>query len=405
MKQINDREQSIILLVIFSMLLIGTVFFTQAQGMSMDDQEKKKKFKDEYLDDLSGSLEEMNDWGIDLGFNFQTDRSIGFKYVDLDYQDIFEQGYDKNFGVKIYKVYDESPAYQAGLQYGDIVMFFENDTVYNSKDLEQKIENYNGAGQLHLTYFRDRKIYKTLLQLEKISDDDHDFYSEFSKKPKKYKVGIFGFYWSPSFVFNDYEAANNLLADMQFSNNQIDQLWFNEFGFKFYIGKNRFLGMVFSGADAQGTTTLTLNNAGNPVTRKMNFYQGIWGVTYDKRYRPLKKTMFSSGFFLGRGKSILTLQQQNGQLDWDELWSKDNHLANNDYLKLKKRELVFEPRVSVMQRIVGPVWLKLEAGYMLGYSGKHWRNITTDDDYVISDAPKTSLFQGFTFTIAPWIGF
>lgn len=408
MNNTSQTNQSMILVIIYGLILVSAFFVTKSYGMDLKDfKAKKGEFKDEYIDDIANSAGEMGDWcGIDMRTEFALKNKVGFKYDDLDYQDITEKEYQKDFGVKIYKIYDDSPADEAGLRIGDIIMIFGLDTIWNEDELDRLLEDKDAKDDVSVIYFRDGKEESTTIYLKKEYEYNSSYSTGDFKRRKKYRVGILGFYWSPSFVFNEYNAANDLLSDLGFPDNQIEQLWFNEFGFKFYVGKNTFLGMVFAGADAEGVTKLSLAESGDNITRKMKFEQGMWGFTLDKRYRPFKRTMFETGFFIGRGKSILTLQQQNGEVVWDELWTAENKYSNNNNLKIKKRELVFEPRVSAMHRLIGPVWLKVEAGYMLGYSNKHWRDITDkDDEYTISGAPKSSLFDGFTFTISPWIGF
>ena len=407
MNKTKQTNQSILLLVIYGLILMATLFVTQSYGMDVNQKEKVKKYKKEYVKNIKGSLNEMNEWApMDLKFPYH--ENLGIKYDDINNKDLFDNKYNNDFGVRVWKIYDDSPSYDAGLLKGDILMFFNGDTILNEDHLENMIENLQYVDKLPITYFRNGEIKEVILDLDyeyyEEDDFDDDFSINFKKKNKKHRLGIFGMYWSPSFIFNEYKAANDLLSDLQFQNSQIDQLWQNEFGFKFYVGKSMFLGMVWSDAEADGSTKLTLAETGQNITRKMNFKQDIWGFTFDKRYRPYKKIILSSGFFLGSGKSVLTLHQQNGATPWNKLWT-DDKLSNNDYLKIKKNELVFEPRVSMMYRMFGPVWLRLETGYMLGYSNKHWQDITTEDDYVISNAPTESLFQGFTFTIAPWIGF
>ncbi len=410
MKKTTHPNQSTLLMVIYGLILLTLLLVSKVTGMDIDDKEKKN-FGDAYIEDIEESVREMEDWNA-FGLKYFYPHDLGLSYDDIDFQDINEQDYPYTYGVKIRRIYRRSAAYDAGLKAGDIIMSFADDTVYSEKQLDKLIEELEEKDKLPVKYFRNDKQHKTVLYLDgdynyddiEFDHDHHDIDFGFHKKDKKKSVGFFGMYWSPGFIMNDYTAANDLLSDLQFADDEIEQLWYNEFGFKFYIGKNTFLGMVFSGADAEGSTTLQLNDAGPTVHRKMKFEQGIWGFTLDKRYRVMDRMMLSSGFFIGRGKSILTLHQQNGEIIWDELWANDQ-TANNDYLKMEKRELVFEPRVSAMYRMVGPIWLKVEAGYNLGYSGKHWRDITTDDEYQVSNAPETSLFDGLTFTISPWIGF
>ncbi len=409
MKKTTQTYQSTLLMVIYGLILLTVFLVTKVNGMDTDDK-KKKSFGDEYKEDIEESVREIDNWNA-FGFNYFYPHDLGLSYDDIDFQDINEKDYPYTYGVKVRRIYRRSPAYDAGLKAGDIIMTFAGDTVSSEEQLDQLIEELGKKDKLPITYFRDGKEFKTILYLDGEYDDDYEFDDDhhdidfgFHKTRRKKNVGIFGMYWSPSFIMNEYEAANNLLTDLSFQDNEIEQLWFNEFGFKFYVGKNTFLGMVFAGADAEGSTSLQLNADGPTIHRKMKFEQGIWGFTLDKRYRVLDRMMISSGVFIGRGKSILTLHQQNGEIIWDELWSENKH-ANNDYLKMKKRELLFEPRISAMYRMLGPIWLKVEAGYMLGYSNKHWRDITTDDEYEISNAPETSLFDGVTFTISPWIGF
>ena len=404
---IKAKNQTILLMIIYGLILLTTLFVSKSYGMVSNNDEKKQNIKDEFMDELKSSTDELDELGITIGLKYNTEQEIGFKFVNLDYQDINELNYPYNFGVKIYKIYDDSPAKESGLETDDILMKFGKETIKSKEYLRDLIDNIITKDKLTVQYFRKGEVHKTILYFEEIFSD-YELSVSVNNEPrkirKKYGVGILGFYWSPSFIMNEYTVANDLFSDLSFDSKEVNQLWYNEFGFKFYVGNKMFLGMVFAGADADASTKLTHPTTMETIHRKMKFEQNMWGFTLDKRYRPNKKLILSTGCMVGSGKSTITIQQRNGGFDWENIWD-ENGNSNNDYMKLQKKEFLFEPHVSAMYKMFGPVWLKAEVGYMLGFSGKSWREKTLTSEYTISGAPEESLFQGFTFTISPWIGF
>jgi len=403
----KTKNQTILLMIIYGLILMTLLFVSKSYGMDSINDKKKQNLKEEILDELKSSTDELDELGIKIGLKYNTEQEIGFKFENLDFQDLNELHYNYKYGVKIYKIYDDSPAEEAGLKVDDILMTFGQDTIEGKYELRDLIDNIVTKDKMPVKYYRDGEIHKTILHFDEIFSD-YELSLTVNNEPrkirKKYGVGILGFYWSPSFIMSDYSDANDLLSDLSFESKEIDPLWYNEFGFKFYVGNKMFLGMVFSGADTDGSTKLTHPTTMDAIHRKMKFEQNLWGITLDKRYRPNKKVILSAGCMIGSGKSVITLQQRNGNFDWNQIWD-ENGNSNNDYMKLKKKEFLFEPHVAGMYKLFGPVWLRMEAGYMLGFSGKNWREKTLDSEYTIAGAPEESLFQGFTFTLSPWIGF
>ncbi|MBN2280495.1 MAG: PDZ domain-containing protein [Candidatus Marinimicrobia bacterium] len=402
----KSKNQTILLMIIYGLILMTTLLLSKSFGMDTTSDEKSKNLRKEFLDELKASSDELDELGIKIGLKYNTEQEIGFKFEDLDFQDINELQYPYDFGAKIYKIYDGTPADEANLEVDDILMLFGGDTIKSKLDLREKIAAVVTSDKMPVTYFRKGEVQKAILYFDEIFSD-YELSVTVDNKPKrirkKYGVGILGFYWGPGLIMNDYQPANDLFEDLAFGSDELGQLWNNEFGFKFYVGNKMFLGMVFSGAEADGSTKLVNEVTNENIYRKMKFEQNLWGFTLDKRYRLNKKVILSAGCLIGSGKSTIRLQQRNGGFDWNQIWD-ENGNSNNDYLRLRKKEFLFEPHVSGMYKLFGPVWLQAEAGYMLGFSGKNWREQTLTSEYTISGAPEGSLFRGFSFTISPWIG-
>jgi len=79
---------------------------------------------------------------------------IGVSFQELN-DDAAEQLHiDKNVGLYVSEVYENSGAAQAGLQKGDIITKVEGNTVYESSDLQERVARLQPGDKIHLTVLR-----------------------------------------------------------------------------------------------------------------------------------------------------------------------------------------------------------------------------------------------------------
>ena len=72
---------------------------------------------------------------------------------------------DLTDGVYIYSVENDSPAAEAGLQKGDIIVAIDDNKVTNSAYLKYLLYEYNIGDEVEFTYYRNDREYKTTVKL------------------------------------------------------------------------------------------------------------------------------------------------------------------------------------------------------------------------------------------------
>ena len=75
---------------------------------------------------------------------------------------------DLTDGVYIYSVENDSPAAEAGLQKGDIIVAIDDNKVTNSAYLKYLLYEYNIGDEVEFTYYRNDREYKTTVKLTRL---------------------------------------------------------------------------------------------------------------------------------------------------------------------------------------------------------------------------------------------
>ena len=98
------------------------------------------------------------------GFRFDTPW-LGVMLSDVSEKTLKNMGLEN--GVKISKVFKDSPADKAGLEIGDIIVSFDGKKVSNPNDLSNQVNMKKVNDQIDLKYFRDGKMNSTKVLIEK----------------------------------------------------------------------------------------------------------------------------------------------------------------------------------------------------------------------------------------------
>ncbi len=326
---------------------------------------------------------------------------LGLHLGDVTFKDVYEKHYENNFGALVTGIKEGTPAEQGGFLDGDIIVEFDEQKVKYKKHLENLIATKQIGNDASLTYFRDGKMNtvsltitsRKLLEQSKISPDQTKAY-----KPK----GLGGIGYMPVWFSHNNQAIDDVISSTGFSKLPGGFIHHGG-GLSFLIGRGFFLGGMYAGRNTSKSTGYSFA-ADTDVTRYLKFTSKFGGITLDKRFRPSERLITSAGFMFGWGSKKLLVSQMEGSFDWEQI---DTKLSESYYnlVELKKKYAVFQPKISVMYRVAAVFWLKLEAGYMLSYSGKDWQNVFAEKKYDISNTPKNSSLNGLTIMIGPWIGF
>jgi serine protease Do len=98
------------------------------------------------------------------GFRFDTPW-LGVMLSDVSEKTLKNMGLDN--GVRISKVFKNSPADKAGLEIDDIIVTFDGEKVSDSKDMSSRVKMRKASDEVELEYFRSGKMNSTTVKIEK----------------------------------------------------------------------------------------------------------------------------------------------------------------------------------------------------------------------------------------------
>lgn len=111
----------------------------------------------------------------------------GFQYRDLTNSEIDTLGFEEQYGLYVKRVFPNTPAQQAGLQVGDIVLKYNQTKIVNGNHLSSIMTDYYADDKISITYRRNSKIYKSILILKafpkEINDEIDIEYTSFTSHP------------------------------------------------------------------------------------------------------------------------------------------------------------------------------------------------------------------------------
>jgi hypothetical protein len=324
---------------------------------------------------------------------------LGLVLTNISFKDAYDLKYEAGYGVLVkgsrYNVVDQ------GLCRNDILMEMDGIEIQYLSNLEKMVAEKKIGDQVRIKYFRDGLIDEKTITIDgqprRIKDPFT--YQRLAKK----SAGIGGAAYKPMLITIDQGPLDDLLESLDFSALPLKASIYHGFDFQGLVGNGFFLGGVGTWTGSSELVVVTLDDQVK-VTRDLRYRSKVWGVTLDKRKRLEDRWIVSAGLMLGGGRTSLQLYQVDGNFDWNEL---DQYpaVSFNDFVDLKKKYLLAQPRVALMYRVLPAFWLKLEAGYLLGYSAKGWKTYLDDSDFSIDGPSHDTALQGFTISISPWLGF
>jgi S1-C subfamily serine protease len=125
--------------------------------------------------------------------------------VDPDLKEAFRL--ESDYGVIINHVVDNSPADEAGLKQGDIIISLDGTKLTGSDQLSEMIRKYQKGDQVKMTVLRKGKELTLTATIGVRDDDDALALLEKSKSPKPYKKS-FSYYYDKSSLSNSYIGIN-----------------------------------------------------------------------------------------------------------------------------------------------------------------------------------------------------
>ncbi len=396
--------------ILFVMLILA-MFGSVSLIAQEEFQEEIQIEIDEAMEEVEQALEEIpGNKKITMKFNnLKSDTpKMGVFLSDIDFEEAYEMHYPYCYGVLISGVQSSGASQKAGIIKGDIVMEFDGKKAKFEDHLRKLIQSKNIGDGVNVKIFRSEEIFETTLILQGTKDKEADeIFTKDGKKKKKLSVGFGGGSWIPVWFVDDNEFAdiNHVLDAYGFNGLDEKGILMHGGGGHGNVGKGWFLGGMGAGYTIDKKKGHDIDGDDiNDVTRRMLYTNGYGGVTLDKRIALTKNLVTSLGFMLGWGGHNLQISQTDGSYDWLEL-NEDMDSSANNAIEIEKNYIMFQPKATVMYRIIDWLSIRAEGGYMLSHSYTGgWDAVSCEDNFEIDNSPETP-YQGYTISIGPWFGF
>ena len=405
--------KKILLVGMLAMLLSSVALFAQEQTAEEVSAEVQLEI-DAAMEEVGKALEEISGT-TEISINFRNldgdTPKMGVFLSDMDFEDAYKMHYPYCYGVYVKGVSAGGPSQLAGITEGDIIMEFDGKKAKFESNLVKLIKSKSIGDKVKVKIFRDEEILIADLTLSTLKPKDStvmiDKDGQKIKKKTKLSVGHGGGGWIPVWFVDDNEFAdiNHVLDAYGFSGLDEKGILMQGGGGHGNVGKGWFLGGMGAGYTIDKKKGYDIDGDGDSdVTRRMLYTNGYGGVTLDKRFAITKNLITSLGFMLGWGGHNLQISQTDGAYDWNTL-NDDMDASANNAIELEKNYIMFQPKVTMMYRIIDWLSIRAEGGYMLSHSYTGgWDAVSCEDNFEIDNSPETP-YQGYTISIGPWFGF
>ena len=404
-----------ILLVGMLVIFLGSVaVFAQEQSDEEMDYKAQMAAENTQIA-IDAAMEEVENALDDINVEVLVSRTsestpkMGVFLSNMDFEDAYKMHYPYCYGVYVTGVTKDGPAQKAGIIKGDIIMEFDGKKAKFEDNLVKLIRSKNIGDNVKVKVFRDEDVLIADLTLATLTPKDSDIIitkDGLKKKiKKKLSVGHGGGGWIPVWFVDDNEFAdiNHVLDAYGFNGLDEKGILMQGGGGHGNVGKGWFIGGMGAGYSIDKKKG-HITEDGEPVTRRMLYTNSYGGVTLDKRIAITKNLVTSLGFMLGWGGHNLQISQTDGAYDWLEL-NDDMDKSANNAIELEKNYIMFQPKATVMYRILDWLSIRAEGGYMLSHSYTGgWDAVSCEDNFEIDNSPETP-YQGYTISIGPWFGF
>ncbi|MEA2096848.1 MAG: PDZ domain-containing protein [Candidatus Cloacimonadota bacterium] len=399
--------KKILLVGMVIMLISSVALFAQEQSAEEVSEEVQLEIE-AAMKEVEEAMEEVN-INILVGRTSEETPKMGIFLSNMDFEDAYKMHYPYCYGVYVTGVSQDGPAQRAGITKGDIIMEFDGKKAKFESNLVKLIKSKNIGDEVQVKIFRDEEILMADLTLATLKPKEMTITKDGMKikKKKKLSVGFGGGGWIPVWFVDDNEFAdiNHILEAYDFTGLDEKGILMHGGGGHGNVGKGWFIGGMGAGYtidkkkghDIDGDEIID-------VTRRMLYTNGYGGVTLDKRFAITKKMVTSLGFMLGWGGHNLQISQTDGDYDWSTL-NDDMDSSANNAIELEKNYIMFQPKATLMYKVLDWLSIRAEGGYMLSHSYTGgWDAVSCEDNFVVANSPETP-YQGYTISIGPWFGF
>ncbi len=393
-------------------LLVGMVLMLLGSVVLFAQEQTTEEVSEEVQLEIDAAMEEVEQVLDDLDFEVLISRTsedapkMGAYLSDMDFEDAYKMHYPYCYGVYVKGVTAGGPSQLAGITEGDIIMEFDGKKAKFESNLVKLIKSKNIGDKVQVRVFRDEEVLIADLTLDTLKlKDPNIIITKDGQKKKKLSVGDGGGGWIPVWYVaaDEFEDINYILDEYGFNGLDEKGILMHGGGGNGNVGKGWFLGGMGAGYTIDKKKG-HITDEGESVTRRMLYSNAFGGVTLDKRVAITKNLVTSLGFMLGWGGHNLQISQTDGSYDWDSL-NEDMDSSLNNAVEIEKNYIMFQPKATVMYKILDWLSIRAEGGYMLSHSfTSGWDAISCEDNYEIDNSPETS-YDGYTVSIGPWFGF
>ncbi len=372
----------------------------QANAVKAAMQAEKQRLK---TIKLGGGMTWVGD-SMEVSENLRNTPKLGVYLENLDFEEAYQRHYPYNYGVLVTGVVKGGGADQAGIMEGDIIMTFDTTRVQYENHMVRLIHSKHVGDTLPITIFRDEKqiaVNVTLTGSQTAGGELTGGFT-FSSGNRKVSVGYGAGGWTPMWLQQDLTDINGVLTKVGFNDIGKGGLLLQGGGGHGNVGNGWFIGGQGWGYSIDRKIGVSVYDT--QVTRHMEFKMGMGGFTLDKRFALSRKVIPSLGIMVGGGSYGLKVQQTAGDYNWDSLGTGLASSSNNS-IDLSRDFMVVQPRIDLLFRVLPWMSIKVQAGYVYGYSWhKGWKSNIGNDAYTINNAPDTPL-EGPTASVGLWFGF
>jgi len=397
-------------------LLVGiVVIFLSSVNLFAQVQTEKEMNMEEVQLEIDSAMKEVEEVMNEININILVGKTsedaprMGIFLSDMDFEDAYKMHYPYCYGVYVTGVTQDGPAQKAGIVKGDVIMEFDGKKAKFESNLVKLIRSKNIGDEVKVKIYRDEEIFIADLTLATLKPKEITITKDGMKikKKKKLSVGSGGGGWIPVWFVDDnkFDDINYILDAYGFNGLDEKGILMHGGGGNGNMGKGWFLGGMGAGYSIDKKKGYDIDGDGiSDVTRRMLYTNGYGGVTLDKRLAITKNLITSFGFMLGWGGHNLQISQTDGAYDWEDLDDDMNSTLNNA-IEIEKNYIMFQPKATVMYRIIDWLSIRAEGGYMLSHSyTSGWDAVSCEDNFEINNSPETP-YQGYTISIGPWFGF
>ncbi|MCF8260820.1 MAG: hypothetical protein K9J12_08600 [Melioribacteraceae bacterium] len=210
------------------------------------------------------------------------------------------------------------------------------------------------------------------------------------------KFGVAGGF-TPSLVMPNLGPLNSQIKNFgldEISSNGVFSYGGAGYVYVLFVPNLRIGGIGFGGS------SLTESNIGG-LNRKAEYNYSLAGITLEYTLPFINNMAVSVGAILGSGEVEIDLYQNQGNADWDDVWTDFNAPNNTTNRQLKNNFYTITPTLNIDIPVNRFIAVRVGAGYVMSLSDS-W---TVDEYWELKNVPDDLNGNSFFLQTGVFIGF